>query len=82
MPKHQMMCVCLLCQHGSDASPTIRLPCKHVFHTRCVKYWTDKIIESCPLCQTTIPESTLNVIEASMVPLPVADELDEKKSLS
>jgi hypothetical protein len=46
---------CSVCLCDIKRSQEIILPCRHIFHKRCVKRWFNRGQRSCPLCRRIIP---------------------------
>ena len=46
---------CSVCLCDIKQSQEIILPCRHIFHKRCVKRWFNRGQRSCPLCRRIIP---------------------------
>lgn len=51
----QTCCICLQC--FSERENVRTLPCKHVFHSDCIRTWLTKYKQRCPMCNLDIQAS-------------------------
>ena len=42
---------CMICLENMHRSKCIYLPCKHAFHSKCLKQLVERRIDTCPLCR-------------------------------
>ena len=43
---------CTICIDPLESEPLSMPPCGHIFHSKCIKEWTAKLNNSCPLCRS------------------------------
>ena len=43
---------CTICLDSLESKPLSMSPCRHIFHTECIKKWTAKPNNSCPFCRS------------------------------
>lgn len=74
----QETCVCSICLDTCDAEDAIyltHLPCKHIFHSKCIiPYFLKSRTSSCPLCrqQVDVTDSASVSITIPEVSAPIA----------
>ena len=48
---------CMICLENMHRSKCIYLPCKHAFHSKCLKQLVERRIDTCPLCRAGFKDS-------------------------
>ncbi|KAM3354200.1 hypothetical protein ACQJBY_025072 [Aegilops geniculata] len=43
--------ICMFDEEGTNDGETVRLPCSHVFHSRCIEPWFHRV-STCPTCRS------------------------------
>lgn len=68
---------CPVCQEPMSQQKVAVLPCKHSFHSPCLREWLCRKA-TCPTCRMTITESMItgDDVEAGLVSLPTALQAD------
>lgn len=50
---------CSVCYEAITGRGGIELPCKHLYHTKCLRKWVVSNHATCPYCRATLPEEVI-----------------------
>lgn len=51
---------CSVCYEPITARNGIQLPCKHTYHTKCLRRWVNSNHATCPYCRSALPDHVID----------------------